>query len=181
MAKATISPKPIMTLDEERFMAFEGLVQWTHTVVVLSARVSVARERQFALGISGTPAQRRLAIHAFHSECHFFAVATHKLLEFRDWVLNVGLCVSVDFTEIDSFSAQDIRDLRNMREHVIDYFRGAGNAPSRWRIETPEYGADASSVCGTLIGGRLDWIAFGVASERLLLRLHAEPIPYPTR
>ena len=78
-------------------------------------------------------------------------------------------------------SAQGIRDLRNMREHIVDYFWGAGNARDRWMVETPEYKADASSVVGTIIGGRLDWIAFGVAAERLLPQLLAEPIPYPPR
>lgn len=68
-----------------------------------------------------------------------------------------------------------------MREHIVDYFWGAGNARDRWMVETPEYKADASSVVGTIIGGRLDWIAFGVAAERLLPQLLAEPIPYPPR
>jgi|SRR5665213_348328 len=182
MAKATKTPPiPIMTPDEEKFMAFEGLVQWTQAVVTQSTRVSAARERQAALDITSTPPQRRQAIHAFHAECHFFAVAAHKLLEFRDWVSTFGLCASVNFAEIDSFSAQDIRDLRNMREHVTDYFRSIGNTPSRWMVETPEYKADASSVVGTMIGGRLDWVAFGAASERLLPLLLVEPIPYPAR
>ncbi len=181
MAKVATARIPIMTVDEERFMAFEGLVQWTQAVVTQSVRISAARERQVALDITSTPAQRRQAIHAFHTECHFFAVAAHKLLEFRDWVSSFGLCMSVDFAEIDGFPAQDVRDLRNMREHVVDYFRGVGNAPDRWTMETPEYKADASSVVGIMIGGRLDWIAFGMVAERLLPQLLAEPIPYPPR
>jgi hypothetical protein len=68
-----------------------------------------------------------------------------------------------------------------MREHVVDYFIGLGNTPDRWNVETPEYKADASSVVGTMIGGRLDWIKFGGAAERLLPKLLAEPIPYPPR
>ena len=141
-----------MTPDEERFMAFEGLVQWTQAVVTQSARVSAARERQSSLGMTSAPPQRRQATHAFHSECHFFAIAAHKLLEYREWVLTFGLCSSVDFSELAQFSAQDIRDLRNMREHVVDYFRGAGNAHDRWTVETPEYRADASSVVGEGVG-----------------------------
>ena len=163
-------------------MAFEGLVQWTQAVITQSVRISAVQERQFAaFAVASTPAQRRQAIHAFHSECHFFAVAAHKLLEFRDWVLTFGLCASVSFVEINSFSAQDIRDLRNMREHVVDYFQGAGNAHDRWMMETPDFRADASSVVGTMIGGRLDWAAFGAAAQRLLPQLLAEPIPYPPR
>jgi hypothetical protein len=179
MAKSPKIKIPIMTPDEERFMAFEGLGQWTQAVVTQSARVSAAQGRRSSFGMTSSPAPRRQAIHAFHSECHFFVVAAYKLLEFKDWVLTFGLCASVDFAEIDGFPAQDIRELRNMREHVVEYFRGAGNARDRWMVETPEYRADASSVIGTLIGGRLDWIAFGAAAERLLPQLLAEPIPYP--
>jgi len=112
-------------------MAFEGLVQWTQAVVAQSARVSAARERQSSLGMTSAPPQRRQARHAFHSECHFFAIAAHKLLEYREWVPTFGVCASVDFSEIAQFSAQDIRDLRNVREHVLAYFRGAGNAHDR--------------------------------------------------
>lgn len=183
MAKARKkkTPKPIMTPDEERFMAFRGLVQWTQAVITQSVRVSAAQERQSALPIFSTAAQRREAIHAFHAECHFFVIAAHKLLEFRDWVSTFGLCASVNFAELQGFSAQDIRDLRNMREHVVDYFTGIGNEPERWVVDTPEYKADASSVVGTMIGGRLDWVAFAAAAERLLPQLLAEPIPFPPR
>jgi hypothetical protein len=89
------------------------------------------------------------------------------------------VCPTVDFSEIDAFSGQDIiRDLRNMREHVVDYFQGHGRASQRWFAETPHFRADASSVVGTMIGGRLDWIKFAAAAERLLPKLLAEPIPY---
>jgi hypothetical protein len=50
-----------------------------------------------------------------------------------------------------------------------------------WRLfETPEVRSDASGTIGTLIGGRLDWVAFGEAAKRLLPKLLAEPIPYPS-
>jgi hypothetical protein len=103
-------------------------------------------------------------------------------LEHKDWVVEFNLCSGVDFSEIDNFSSQNIRDLRNMREHVIEYFRGLGNASDRWMIQTPEFNADASSVVGTNIGGRLDWVAFADAAKRLLPQLLAQPIlPYATR
>ena len=182
MAKSPKIKTPIMTPDQERFMAFEGLVQWTQAVVTQSIGVPAAQKHQMSvLAATSTPVQRRQAMHAFHSECHFFAVAANKLLEFRDWVLTFGLCASVDFAEINRFSARDIRDLRNMREHVVDYFTGGGNARARWNVDTPEYRTDASSVVDTTIGGRLDWIVFGAAAERLLRQLLAEPIPYPPR
>jgi hypothetical protein len=48
MAKRPLQPKiktPIKTPDEERFMAFEGLVQWTQAVIAQGRRVSEARDR----------------------------------------------------------------------------------------------------------------------------------------
>jgi hypothetical protein len=65
-----------------------------------------------------------------------------------------------------------------MREHVVEYSRGRGRASQRWFAETPHFKADASSVVGTIIGGRLDWIKFAAAAELLLPKLLAEPIPY---
>jgi hypothetical protein len=166
---------PIMPRDEERFMAFGGLVQWTLAVVSLAARLSEAQKH---LG-SGDLTARRLATCSFHTECNYFAIAANKLLEFKEWALSFGLCATIDFSEVDAFSRRDIKDLRNMREHVVDYFKGDGHSASRWIVETPEYKADASSFVGTLIGGRLDWPAFGTAAQRLLPKLLAEPIPYP--
>jgi hypothetical protein len=100
------------------------------------------------------------------------------VLEFRKWVLALGLCPSVDFSEINKFDTQDTRDLRNMREHVVDYFQGRGNNQDRWWVETPEYKADASTfVDGKMIGGRLDYTAFAEAARRLLPQLLKEAIP----
>jgi hypothetical protein len=163
-----------MSPEEERFMAFEGLVQWTHAVVVQAARVSETLQQQIPFDLT----ERRLAIGSRHTQCNYFAIAANKLLEFKEWALSFGLCATVDFSEVDAFSRQDIRDLRNMREHVVDYFKGDGLAKDRWTVATPEYSADASSYVSPVIGGRLDWSAFGAAAERLLPRLLAEPVPY---
>ena len=68
-----------------------------------------------------------------------------------------------------------------MREHVIGYFKGEGHFYDQWTVETPEYRADASARSGPMIGGRLDWVAFGAAAARLLPQLLGEPIsPYAT-
>jgi hypothetical protein len=166
---------PIMTPDEERFMAFEGLVQWTHAVVVQAARISEAQKHWAHLD----PTALRLAIGDSRTECDYIAIAANKLLEFKEWTLSFGLCSAVDFSEINSFSREDIRALRNKREHVLEYFKG--ESTSGWWVETPEYKGDASGVGGTVIGGRLDWRAFGAAAQWLLPKLLAEPIPYPPR
>ena len=187
MAKSQKTKIPIMTPGEERFVAFFGLVQWTQAVVTQSARASEARDRLASrlLDPMDTPnqrtqaAQRRFqATGALYTECHFFAIAALKLLEYRDWVLTFGLCASVDFSEVDQFSARDIRDLRDIGEHILEYYKGMGKHPDRWTKETPEHRAAGPAVIGTQIGARLDWVAFGAAAERLLPQLLAEPVPY---
>ncbi|MDG2991147.1 hypothetical protein L3556_09435 [Candidatus Synechococcus calcipolaris G9] len=169
---------PIMSLDEEQFMAFEGLVQWTRAVVLQAQRVTAAKKKLDIEEIMRPFKKRIEAIHNSHSEDHFFVIAAHKLIEYRKWVEELGLCTRVDFSKIDSFDKVKIIDLRNMREHVIDYFKGEGRAKDRWVEQTPDYSADASSVVGTMIGGRLDYLAFAIAAEHLLSQLLVEPIPY---
>jgi hypothetical protein len=135
--------------------------------------------REAAESVTGIPEQMREAALQLRSEHHFFAIAANKLIEHRKWVADHGLCQNVDFAEIDAFPSHDIRDLRNMREHIKDYFSGKGRDADRWIVKTPEYSGDASASAGTIIGGRLDWAKFAPAAERLLHRLFAEPIPFP--
>lgn len=166
-----------MSLDEERFMAFSGLIQWAQGVVAQSKRVIDATEQLtiFNPSLEFTS----YLVFRLHCEHHYFVIAAYKLIEHRKWIKKFGLCEQVDFSEIDSFPEKDIKDLRNMREHVVEYFQGDGRDKTRWVVETPEYMGDASSCFGTMIGGRLDYVAFTKAAEGLLVELQKEPIPYP--
>jgi hypothetical protein len=176
------SSRPIVSLDDEKFMAFEGLVQWTRAVVDQAKRVSAAKDYISSEDVRNNwPMKGRAAIHASHCEDHYFVIAAYKIIEYRKWNQDLGLCGTVDFSEIDKFNQRDIRDLRNMREHITDYFKGEGNTPKRWTVETPEYKADASSVVGNMIGGRLDYVNFAQSAERLLSQLLVLPIPFPPR
>lgn len=177
MRRSKTPTTPIMTPAEERFMAFEGLVQWTQSVASQSTRVSAAAAA-LSDSISKAPDIRRRALLALQTECHFFAIAAHKLIEFLDWSRELQLCDGMDLAEIDSFDKDDICDLRNMREHVTQYFKGNGHFKPRWAKGTPQFSADASSIVGNLIGGRLDWVKFGGAATRLLDQLNKLPIPY---
>lgn len=169
---------PIMSPEDERFLAFDGLIQWTQAVVYQAASVSAAQASLVKAMRSVNPTERLEASRNFHTECHYFVIAAHKLFEFRRWALTFGLCANVDFSELNRFSSDEVKDLRNMREHVVEYFQGDGNAKDRWITTTPEFSADASSVIGTLIGGKVDWIALGAAAERLLPQLLAQPAPH---
>ena len=174
--KTPRAPVPIMSEAELRFMAFEGLLQWAAAAIEQGRRIS-------ACPVAGTLGHedRRLTFAQMRTEHHFFAIAAHKVLEHRTWVQSLGLCAAVDFSMLDQFAATHVRDLRDMREHVVDYFKGIGWEKDRWRVDTPEFSADASSCVGTMIGGRLDWKLFAQACERLLPLLLSEPIPYPPR
>ena len=69
----------------ERYLAFEGLIQWTHAVIAQSERLSSAKGE---LGKQRGPnriVDHRLAVADYHTQCHYFAIAAYKLLEFRDW------------------------------------------------------------------------------------------------
>lgn len=169
---------PIMSQDDERFMAFTGLEQWTQAVIFQSKRIISATEQLNKFDIKKY-SPFTMPIYLIHCEHHYFVIAVQKLIEHREWIKKLGLCVDVDFSEIDSFSKQDIKDLRNMREHIVEYFQGEGYEKSRWFVETSEFRGDASSGAGTIIGGRLDYIKFSDAAERLLSQLIKEPIPYP--
>lgn len=70
--------KPIMTPEQEQFMAFQGLLQWTQALITQLQRVSEAKERQSADIRSGNLTARQQAILNFHSQCHFFVIAAHK-------------------------------------------------------------------------------------------------------
>lgn len=146
-------------------MATEGLIQWLAACVRQGQKLAELYARLF---LDTNALERRLAILDSHTQGHFFVIAAAHVLGYRAWARNLGMLSQVDFSEIDKFNQRDIRDLRNMREHVVDYFSGIGNNQDRWIIETPEYSADASSVVGTLIGGRLDYQAFSVAAEIVL-------------
>ncbi|WP_313311639.1 hypothetical protein [Pulveribacter sp.] len=171
---------PIMSKDDERFMAFCGLVQWTRGVIHQSKRI-VDTTNMFHDLVHNCDLDHVALMDTLRCEHLYFVVAVNKLLEHRRWVQDLGLCKEIDFAEIDSFPGRDIKDLRNMREHIVEYFQGNGRNKSRWHVETPEYKADASSCVGTKIGGRLDYAKFTEAATRLLGVLIHLPVPYPPR
>lgn len=158
-------------------MAFEGVLQWAQAVIRQAERLSpLYQANRFA---APDQEKRHRAILELHTECHYFATAAHQFIQYRNWARTFGLFPSIDFTEIDQLAAH-LKDLRNMREHVIDYFSGVGQQHHRWRHKTPDSEADASSLSGTLIGGRLDWKAFAAAVRYIEPGLWAEPIPFPS-
>ena len=170
-----------MTMDPaetERFMIFEGVIQWTQAVALQSDRVAAAQAAQFRPG--DRPGAHRLPGMNFRSECDYFSVAVDMLFQFKRRADDLGLFASIDFSEIDIVPWRDRVDVRNKRMHVTEYFKPGGETGKGWFGGTPDFKADASSTIGTLIGGRLDWAALGAAAKRLLPKLLAQPIPWPS-
>jgi hypothetical protein len=92
-------------------------------------------------------------------EEHFFVIAVSKAIDWLKEVKNFRLELS---SEIDLFlqSLPEVKDLRNMQEHDVDYFKGKGNAQKRFVKTLADMTVDASASIsnddGYLIGGRLN-------------------------
>jgi hypothetical protein len=165
-----VNQRPAMSPEQQKYMAFEGLVAWTKAVIEQSRRTSEAQQRVLTRGEWPRPTPLRLDLHTFQCERHLFCIAAHKLLEYRQWVKDLAFLNHHFFSEIDCF-ARDIHVMRDMNEHAIEYFRGRGRRPKDW-IHQGGYGtSDASSTGGTKIGDRLDWVELGSAAERLYAKI----------
>jgi hypothetical protein len=185
-----------MTLDEQKFMAFEGLLGWTAAVANQAQRVTDARDKMFAVmarrtdrspgwteryaeEVRANATAFRLAQQSFQTERHLFCNAAYKLLEHRRWVQDLEFIDDALFEELDQF-ARDIDVMRDMNEHAIEYFRGKGRRPHDWVHQDGGGTADASSTVDTKIGGRLDWVELGAAVQRLLARIGPMGPFYPS-
>jgi hypothetical protein len=67
MAKKIRTKKPSMTADEERFMAFEGLLQWTYAVVAQWARIASGIDQTRSSLRDNNPVIRHQAMLNYHT------------------------------------------------------------------------------------------------------------------
>ena len=156
--------------DEQKFLAYCGVLQWAQGVIEQARLVTDADRRQNANDF-GLP-----FVLSFHAACDHYVSAAEKFLAYREWAVELGLFANVNFSCLDRFPRQAVRDLRNMREHAVEYYRGETRA-QRWFVETPEFRADALARHENMIGSRLDFVAFTLAVESLLPSLRAQPHP----
>jgi len=180
----------MQSVGRQKFMAFEGLLGWAAAAVTQAKRVTAASDNlsSEAHRRANSPVGQdhresilryRLANQSFQTERHLFCNAAHKLLEYRNWVQDLGFLDDALFEELDNF-AHDIDVMRDMDEHVIEYFKGEGKRPHDWIHKDGGGSADASSTIDTKIGGRLDWEELGAAAQRLLEKLKPLGPFYPT-
>ena len=178
--------QPIMSYYDERYMAHSGLIQWSEAVIRQAERIdevfAIIRQMIF------DHKKRSENLRSLHTECHYFSIAAYKVTEHLKWLKkfenddDYDLFENVDFSGINKFTKGDLyrnlKDLRDMREHVVEYFRGGGYFLDRWRAEGPGGVADASSMIGNMIGGRLDYVEFSNIVKGYLPALIEEPLPY---
>jgi hypothetical protein len=110
---------------------------------------------------------------------HFFLIAANNLYRFVDLACSRGVVEARLFEPLESFR-KDVRELRDMREHVIEYWTGGGKYPQRFRYDDPDsvmqYGRQLSTLASQStfiggvhkIGGRLELDAFAKAVSKLL-------------
>jgi hypothetical protein len=163
-------------------MAFEGLLGWAEGVIAQASSLSSAQatitkplQEEARTGEWGNHAevlrQVRANKHTFDCQRHYFVLAANKLVEYRRWAGRLGLVDNSVFSEFDRYE-RAISELRDMNEHIIDYFRGKGKRQDRWVHSDDAGTADASATASSRIGGRLDWVALGAVVSRLLEKLY---------
>jgi len=157
----TASANAIDRKDFE-FLTEANSRQWLDAVLMQGQRCVTAVN---ALRGAGCIEQSRHASNMMRIEEHFFVIALGKAME---WLAELAKQRDEFRPAIEAYLAQmpHARDVRNMREHDIAYFKGTGNRQPYFVHEhTDSDGqvlalADGSStaVFGEqyLIGGRLD-------------------------
>jgi len=106
-------------------------------------------------------------MRVFQYERHLFLISAYKLIEHVDWALRLNFLDKSLFAEIHSLRGE-IKSLRDMNEHAVEYFLGKGRRRDEWLHVDEGAIADASSTIDTKIGNRLDWNEVATITRRLL-------------
>ncbi|RVD50986.1 MAG: hypothetical protein EOS30_03625 [Mesorhizobium sp.] len=140
-----------MEIDDQRFMALEGTRTWASGTVHFAAECD-----RFLVDLSGSPENLQTSRRTFEVNRHCFLIAAFKLLEHAEWAVQVG-ALDADLTAELNIHAKNIKRLRDLNEHKLEYFTGGGRRPAIWNHEEDGGIADASSTIDTRIGNLLDW------------------------
>jgi len=177
-----------LPIEQQRFLAFEGLLAWAKAVVLQADRIAAAEDLRrtkmdefFAAVRQRNQAKSpmRGLQHTWLAERHLYCLAAGQLFDHRSWIGDLGLLDRQLFAGIDPF-ASDARAMRNFNEHAIEYFRGNGRFPAKWKRHGEVYNSDPTGTNGTLIGGCLDWQKLAEATNALLETLADQPPFYPS-
>ncbi len=166
------TPLPILN---QKFIAFEGLLAWAKAIVQQADRVSEAQDRLKNM-LKEFPLEPRVVFnaepirdagHVFKVERHLFCIAAGQFFDHRRWLRRLGGFDESFFAEIDLFEP-DVKAMRDLNEHAIEYFEGKGQRPKDWMFNGDDFNSDPTGTINTLVGGRLDWVKLNQATGRLL-------------
>lgn len=155
-----------MNIEDQKFMAFEGIRSWAQAILVEVERINSARKN-----LTNINSDIRLSANRqFQAERHLFLVAANKLMQYIDWAKKLNFLDKELFSEIEKHR-EDIKDMRDLNEHAIEYFIDQGRFKEKWLKVDEASIADASSTVDDRIGNRLSWNAVSAASAELLEKL----------
>jgi hypothetical protein len=140
-----------MEVESQRFMALEGTRTWASGTVHFAAECD-----RFLVDLSVSSKDFRTSRRAFEVSRHCFLIAAFKLLEHAEWAVQVDAFDAVLTVELNAH-AKNIKRLRDLNEHKLEYFMGGGRRRALWNHEEDGGTADASSTVDTRIGNLLDW------------------------
>jgi hypothetical protein len=113
-----------MDMENQKFMAFEGIQSWARALVRQVKRINSIQAR-FATREHFVDSRRQFACAR-----HLFLIAAYKLIEYIDWAKNLEFLNEGLFVEIENFR-KDIKDMRDLNEHAVEYFIGPGKFPHK--------------------------------------------------
>jgi hypothetical protein len=141
----------------QKFMALSGVQTWAYGTIQQAERLDailaeMCKPVLIGHGRSRFVEQKR----AFDIERMFFLHAARQFLHFADWTVKLGVVQTSVYDPIFAIRG-DIIDVRDMNEHVVEYYMGGGRNQGRFVNVSPDVIADASSTVDKRIGNRVDW------------------------
>ena len=156
-----------MDIDDQKFMAVEGLHTWASAILIQVERLELAR---------GQLAKGGRYRRAYLCERHFLLIAAKKLVDYIDWARDLGFLDDTIFRSMLRLR-DDIVALKATNEHVIEYYQGRGCQAQHWVLADELIVVDANPVPGKRKGARLDGQELAEAASGLLNALPGHYFP----
>jgi hypothetical protein len=169
--------------DAYSWYAVESCRHWLWAVVVLGERLVGAANAQMDLwsDASRSPSDAdpmlqdlRTARDHMRMQEYFFVTATHKA---REWFKEAAHFVPELAPKCAAFSGatHHASDIRDMREHEIEYFRGSGNRQHRF-MHRDALGHVAADATASIIN-RNEYLIGNRLCVQLVIRAARESLP----
>lgn len=156
-----------MDIDDQKFIAVEGLHTWASAILIQVERLELAR---------GQLAKGGRYRRAYLCERHFLLIAAKKLIDYIDWARDLGFLNDTVFKSMLRLR-DDIVDLKVTNEHVIEHYQGRGCQAEHWVLADELIVVDANPIAGKRMGDRLDGRELADAASSLLSALPGHYFP----